>query len=196
MPKIFSAYLRGLTELRLWLHLAGPRCHANLGVHTARWILYQYAKIKLLGARKIVMQIYLASSSLQFSLSVLHNDTKPVVTPSLPKIWNTKMTPHYDQRQYKVIKWVLPYINTFSHEIGIIQFVLLWHMSFGEFSQFQHFGDNLLFVVSIAKIHQSWYDAVNYWNVSSLKNLNKEKSFHDDIFPRYAWKSTYFCHFN
>ena len=81
----------------------------------------------------------------------------------------------------KLNPYAYTYIDSFMNEIRIIQFVLLWHVTFGEFCQFQHLGDDFLFIVSIAKVHQSGNDTVNDGNVSRLQNLqnnNQQMSFH------------------
>lgn len=73
------------------------------------------------------------------------------------------------------------YIDTFMNEIRIIQFVLLWYVTFSEFGQLQHLGDDFLFIVSIAKVHQSGNDTINDRNVSRLQNLHNNgqpMSFH------------------
>lgn len=57
------------------------------------------------------------------------------------------------------------------NEIRIIQFVLLWYVTFCKFGQLQHLGDDFLFIVGIAKVHQSGHNAINDRNVSRLQKL-------------------------
>merc|ERR1712071_629612 len=104
---------------------------------------------------------YLAINSLQLLLSVLHRATSAVVTPSSPNIYGIS-NEDMSELNYRKKKKRNNYVDAFINEIGIVQFVLLGDVSLGKLGQFDHFGNDFLFVVGVAEVDQRRNHTVNH----------------------------------
>ena len=65
-------------------------------------------------------------------------------------------------------KQVATYLHPTGDEIGIVQLVLFGDMAFGKLGQLNHFGNDFLLVIGIAKVHQRRHDRVRHRQIPCL----------------------------